>query len=262
MSAALITGASSGIGLVFAEELARQNKNLVLVARSGNKLEQIADKLQSESSIIVKTIPQDLTENNAVDRIFTQLETENITIDFLINNAGFGDYGLFSQTEWSKQEKMIQLNILALVELVHKYLPIMIDRGSGKIINVASIAAFQSMPYVSVYAATKAFVLNFTEALWAENQNTGVKFLALCPGPTKTEFFNQAGWQQFSANSSEYNNADDPLEVVKIALQDIDLPKSHSVPGQFLNQLVTNLPRFLPREILLKFVEQQFRPNS
>ncbi|MDJ0745292.1 MAG: SDR family oxidoreductase [Xenococcaceae cyanobacterium MO_167.B27] len=261
MSAALITGASSGIGTVFAQELAKRNKNLVLVARSEDKLQQIAEKLQAEYQIEIQTIKQDLTERNAVNNIFNQLESQQIEIDFLINNAGFGGYGSFPQTQWEDQQKMIQLNILALVELTYKYLPIMISNNSGRIINVASTAAFQPMPYLSVYAATKAFVLNFTEALWAENQNTGVKILALCPGPTKTEFFNEAGWKRFNSNSSEYQNADEPIEVVKTALQAIEEGKSYSVPGRFLNQVVTNMPRFFPREIITKIVEKEFRPK-
>ena len=262
MSATLITGASSGIGAVFAQELAKRNKNLVLVARSEDKLQQIAEKLQAKYQIEIQAIKQDLTEPDAVNKIFTKLESQQINIDFLINNAGFGEYGSFNQTKWETQQRMIQLNILALVELTHKYLPIMIGNNYGRIINVASTAAFQPMPYLSVYAATKAFVLNFTEALWAENRNTGVKILALCPGPTKTEFFNEAGWERFYTNSSEYKNTfDEPSEVVKTALKDIEKGNSYSVPGRFLNQVITNIPRFLPREMIAKLVEREFRPT-
>ncbi len=257
MSAALITGASSGIGAVFAQELAKRNKNLVLVARSEDKLQQIAEKLQAKYQIEIQAIKQDLTEADAVNKIFTKLESQQINIDFLINNAGFGDYGSFNQSKWETQQRMIQLNILALVELTHKYLPIMIGKNYGRIINVASTAAFQPMPYLSVYAATKAFVLSFTEALWAENRNTGVKILALCPGPTKTEFFNEAGWERFSVNNSEYQNIDEPVEVVKTALKAIEKGNSYSVPGRFLNQFLINIHRFLPREMMVKFAERE-----
>ena len=262
MSAALITGASSGIGAVFAEELAKQTKNLVLVARSDQKLQQIAEKLQAKYQIEVQIIPQDLTEPEAVNHLFSKLETQQIEIDFLINNAGFGDYGAFSQTQWENQQKMIQLNVLALVELTHKFLPLMISNKQGKIINVASTAAFQAIPYLSVYAATKAFVLNFTEAIWAENQNTGVKIMALCPGPTKTEFFKEAGWKRYNSNSTEYQNADDPLEIVQTALKAIEEDKSYSVPGKFLNQIITKVSRFFPRDMITKFVEKEFRPKA
>ena len=261
MSAVLITGASSGIGAVFAQELAKQNKNLVLVARSEDKLQQIAEKLQAKYQVEIQVIKQDLTEADAVNKIFTKLESQQINIDFLINNAGFGDYGSFNQSKWETQQRMIQLNILALVELTHKYLPIMISNNYGRIINVASTAAFLPMPYLSVYAATKAFVLNFTEAVWAENQNTGVKILALCPGPTKTEFFNAAGWERFSTNSSEYKNTDEPAEVVKTALKALEKENSYSVPGRFLNQVTTNMSRFLPRKMIAKIVEREFRPT-
>ncbi|MBD2200036.1 MULTISPECIES: SDR family NAD(P)-dependent oxidoreductase [Calothrix] len=261
MSAALITGASSGIGAVFAQELAKQNKNLVLVARSEEKLQQIAATLQAQYPISIQIIKQDLTEADAVNQIFSKLESQQINIDFLVNNAGFGEYGAFTQTQWERNQKMIQLNILALVELTYKFLPSMIRNNYGRIINVASIAAFQPMPYVSVYGATKAFVLSFTEALWAENQNTGVNILALCPGSTKTEFFQEAGWGQYSTNSSAYQNADEPLTVVKIALKAIEQGNSYSVPGNFVNQIIVNIPRLLPRKMTAKFVEQSFRPN-
>ena len=261
MQAALITGASSGIGAVFARELAKQNKNLVLVARSEEKLQQIAEKLQAKYQIKIKAIKQDLTEADAVNKIFTKLESQQISIDFLVNNAGFGEHKAFNQTKLACHQKMIQLNILALVDLTYKCLPIMIANNYGRIINVASIAAFHPMPYLSVYGATKAFVLNFTEALWAENRNTGVKILALCPGPTKTEFFNVAGWERFSTNSSEYQNIDRPSEVVKTALKAIEKGNSYSVPGRFFNQVITNIPRFLPREMMVKLIEREFRPT-
>lgn len=261
MPAALITGASSGIGAVFVQELAKRNKNLVLVARSEEKLQQIEEKLQAKYQIEIQAIKQDLTEADAVNKIFTKLESQQISIDFLVNNAGFGEHGSFNQTKWERHQKMIQLNILTLVDLTYKCLPIMISNNYGRIINVASTAAFHPMPYLSVYAATKAFVLNFTEALWAENRNTGVKILALCPGPTKTEFFNTAGWERFSTNSSEYKNIDEPSEVVKTALKAIEKGNSYSVPGRFLNQVITNMPRFLPREMIAKLAEREFRPT-
>ena len=261
MPSALITGASSGIGAVFVQELAKRNKNLVLVARSEEKLQQIEEKLQAKYQIEIQAIKQDLTEADAVNKIFTKLESQQISIDFLVNNAGFGEHGSFNQTKWERHQKMIQLNILTLVDLTYKCLPIMLSNNYGRIINVASIGAFHPMPYLSVYGATKSFVLNFTEALWAENRNTGVKILALCPGPTKTEFFNAAGWERFSTNSSEYKNIDEPAEVVKTALEAIEKGNSYSVPGRFLNQVITNIPRFLPREMTAKLVEREFRPT-
>ncbi|MEL6393832.1 MAG: SDR family oxidoreductase, partial [Bacteroidota bacterium] len=159
MKTALITGASSGIGAEFARQLAAKKRDLVLVARSQDKLNEIAEQLQRQHSIRAHVISQDLTEPGAAASIARQVEELGIVIDLLINNAGFGDYGSFSESVLERQTGMIQLNITALVELTHAFLPKMLERQQGGIINVSSIAGFQPMPYWSVYAASKAFVL-------------------------------------------------------------------------------------------------------
>src|SRR4028119_925016 len=194
MTTALITGASAGIGAAFAQELAARQTNLVLVARSEVKLQQLAQQLQEQYKIQVDVIVQDLTEPKAAKTVFDIVTEKGLTIDLLINNAGFGEYGDFAELNGEQQVKMIQLNILALVDLTHHFLPGMRQRRSGGIINMSSVAAFQPMPYFSVYAATKAFVLSFSEALWAENYRYGVHVLAVCPGPTETNFFQEAGF--------------------------------------------------------------------
>ncbi len=186
---ALITGASSGIGEAFARELASQKKNLVLVARSQDKLEQLATELEQQEQIQTLVIPQDLTEPKAGKLVYDKIKAQGWTIDLLINNAGFGDYGNFDDRSLDKQISMIQLNITVLTELTRLYLPEMKQRKKGGIINVSSIAGYQPLPYMSVYAATKAFVLSFTEALWAENKDSEVNILALCPGSYSIEFF-------------------------------------------------------------------------
>lgn len=156
MNTALITGASSGIGETFARELAAQNTNLILVARSQDKLDQLAQQLQTQHPIQAEVIVQDLTAPGACQSVFERVMQQGLQVDLLINNAGFGDYGNFTDRPLEKQVAMIQLNVTALVELTHLFLPGMKQRQSGGIINLASIAAFQPLPYISVYAATKA----------------------------------------------------------------------------------------------------------
>ena len=262
MPTALITGASSGIGAAFAQELASRQTDLVLVARSEDKLLQLAQQLHNQYQIQVEVLKQDLCLPAAANRVFEATAEKNITVDLLINNAGFGDYGAFHKSQLSKQLEMIQLNIIALVDLTYQFLPLMQQRGSGEIINVSSIAAFQGMPYMSVYAATKAFVLSFSEALWAENQGKGVKVLALCPGSTKTDFFNRAGFKKFSSGSTAFENSASTSEVVKEALKALDKGSSQVVTGGLPNQLVYNLSRFLPKGVWLKMIDQQFRPDK
>lgn len=258
MKTALVTGASSGIGAAFAKELANRQNNLVLIARSQDKLEQLAQQLQQQHQIKVEIIVHDLSVPGAASSVYDQITQKRVTIDTLINNAGFGDYGKFNERQLSRQVEMIQLNITTLVELTYLFLTPMQHRGSGSIINVASIAGFQPLPYLSVYAATKAFVLSFTEALWAENQNTGVDILALCPGPTESQFFEVA---DFPASFDRQNKGGyiSASEVVQEALKALEKHHSTVVTGGLNNQIIVNIPRVLPREFLLKAVEQQFR---
>ncbi|NEP77145.1 MAG: SDR family oxidoreductase [Okeania sp. SIO3C4] len=258
MKTALITGASSGIGEIFAKELASRKNNLVLVARSEDKLQQLANKLQSQYQIQADVIVQDLTAPGATNSVFETVFQKGLTIDLLVNNAGFGDYGNFTERPLEKQVNMIQLNITALVELTHLFLPRMQQNKSGAIINVSSIGGFQPLPYMSVYGATKAFVLSFSEALWAENQDSGVKILALCPGPTESEFFQTAEFPK-SAGGSSMSKLTPAEEVVKDALQALEKNQSNVVTGGFLNQVIVNMSRLFPRETLISAVEKQFR---
>lgn len=258
MENALITGASSGIGAKFAKELAARKSNLILVARSQDKLQKLAENLQKEFQIQVEVLIQDLTVPQASQSIFDEVFRKGLTVDLLINNAGFGDYGAFTERPLQKQVDMIQLNITALVELTSLFLPLMQKRKRGGIINVSSIAAYQPLPYLSVYAATKAFVLSFTESLWAENKETGVNILALCPGPTESNFFEVAEFpSSFSNNgNSKYTPAE---EVVQDALKALEKNQPNIVTGGLGNQVIVNLPRFLPRDTILNAVEKQFK---
>jgi short-subunit dehydrogenase len=178
----------------------------------------------------------------------------------LINNAGFGDYGDFAERDGERQLNMIQLNIMALVDLTHKFLPLMRQRRSGSIINVSSIAGFQPMPYLSIYAATKAFVLSFSEAIWAENKDYGVKVLVVCPGPTETDFFTEAKFPETLANTN--NQIATPEEVVQDALQGLEKGDSTVVSGGLGNKIIVNMHRFLPRESLVSAIAKQFKNNS
>jgi short-subunit dehydrogenase len=257
MKTALITGASSGIGAAFAKELANRPMNLVLVARSREKLEQLAADLATRHSIAIEIIVQDLIAPNAGQLVYDTLSAKGITVDLLVNNAGFGDYGVFSDRDLPRQLEMIQLNITVLVALTHLFLRPMLDRGTGDIINVASIAGFLPMPYLSVYAATKAFVLSFSEALWAEAKDQGVNILALCPGPTESAFFKVA---RFPSALDRGSPRLVPAEkVVQAALQALDRQRSNQVTGGFANQVLVNLARFLPREAIVSLVEKQFK---
>lgn len=258
MKTALITGASSGIGTAFAQELAMRQINLILVARSQNKLYQLAEKLQHQVPIKVEVIVQDLTEQQAAKKVYDTITEKGLNVDFLVNNAGCGDYGAFTQRELSRQAEMIQLNIVALVELTYLFLSEMQQRGTGNIINVASIAGFQPLPYLSVYAATKAFVLSFSEALWAENKGRNINILALCPGPTDSNFFEAADFPDSFTNKNN-GSLTSAKEVVKDALKALENRKSNTVPGGISNQFIVNSSRFLPRELLINIIEKKIR---
>ncbi len=192
---ALITGASRGVGLQIAVIMAAKNMNLVLVARSEDALNSIKTMLENQYGVDVHIIVKDLTEKNATYDIFKQVEDKNIEIDYLINNAGFGEYGYFESGDWGRFRQMIELNIMALTHLCHLFLPQMLKRNRGRILNVASTAAFQPGPMMAVYFASKAYVLHFSEAIRNEVKNRGVSVTALCPGPTRTDFMEDSNFK-------------------------------------------------------------------
>lgn len=192
MNATLITGASSGIGEVFARKLAARGRNVLLVARSEDKLITLCNELGRSNSIRAQYVALDLSRPDAAEQLFAETEKRGLTIDLLVNNAGFGSMGDFSKLELARELNMIDLNIKSLVELTYKFLAPMRERRQGAIINVASTAGFQAVPFMATYAATKAFVLSFSEALWEENRPHGIKVMALCPGVTETNFFEAA----------------------------------------------------------------------
>jgi uncharacterized protein len=263
MPLALITGASMGIGEVFARQLADRGYDLILTARSEDKLQAIATDLRGEG-VRVQVIPGDLTDAALRQRLFVQ----SGAIDLLINNAGFGDYGPLADVDRLNQQTMIQLNILALVDLTQLILPGMLKRQSGAIINVASIAAFQPMPYLSVYAATKAFVLSFSEALRAETRSQGIKVQCLCPGATDTNFAAVSGLDRAFAKADDnppskaQPGVADADSVVRQSLAALDRDKSIVITGGIGNRLVAGLSKVTPAETIAKFVEGVFRPKQ
>lgn len=257
MPTALITGASGGIGKCFAQKLAAKNTNLIIVARSEDKLNALAQELQQQYKINVEVIVKDLTEASAAREVFDATQAKGLTVDLLINNAGFGDYGEFAQTDGDRQIQMIQLNNVVLVDLTHKFLPQMRERGSGSIINVSSIAAFQPIPYLSVYAASKAFVRSFSEALWAENRQYGVRVLVVSPGPTETNFFEEANFPPALARNAKSMST--PEEVVDEAMKALENGNAAVVVGGIVSKFITTLSNIVPRETLLNVLEKQFK---
>ena len=258
MTTALITGASSGIGETFARELAAKNNDLILVARSQDKLDLLATELSGKYQIKTTVITQDLTEPAAGQAVFDAVTAQGLTVDLLINNAGFGDYGAFSDRPLSKMMAMVQLNISAVVELTGLFLPLMLARREGAILNLSSIAGFQPIPYMSVYAATKAFVLSFSEALWSENKDLGVKIMAVCPGPTESKFYDRADFPDSATGLNGMTMAS-AEKVVKESLQALEKGQSNVVAGGFANQIIVNLPRLVPRDLLVDVVGKQFK---
>jgi len=190
---ALVTGASSGIGRELAKLLAREGHDVVLVARRRDRLEELARELAARHGVSARAIAKDLEDPASPAEIFEELETEVISVDILVNDAGLGIYGQFSKTDLARQLAVIQVNLVALTNLTGLFLPGMVSRQKGKVVNVSSTAAFQPGPYMAVYYATKAYVLSFSEALAEELAGTGVSVTALCPGPTVTEFQEGAG---------------------------------------------------------------------
>ncbi|KZY40792.1 short-chain dehydrogenase [Oleiphilus sp. HI0050] len=192
MNYILITGASAGIGEVFAEQLAAQGHNLILTARREERLQALASKLESQYKISTQIITADLSDSNGAETLASKIINEGWALNGLINNAGFGDRGAFTELSLDRQLQMIQLNVTSLVDLTHRLIPKLSQQSNSFIINVASTAAFQAGPNMAIYYATKAFVLSFSEALYEELKGQGIAVSTLCPGATASEFASEA----------------------------------------------------------------------
>jgi short-subunit dehydrogenase len=253
MNTTLITGASSGIGAAFARKLAARGRNVLLVARSEDKLITLCNELGRLTSIRAQYLALDLEQPDAAAQLFEETQKRELEIEMLVNNAGFGSMGDFSKLDLNRELEMLQLNIKALVDLTHRFLLPMRERKSGTIINVASTAGFQGVPYMATYAATKAFVLSFSEALWDENRLHGVHVMALCPGVTETNFFEAA-----KIDRPPMRIVQTPEEVVEAALRGLSRKKSVVISG-WANWLTVEAERFVPRKTVTKVAGKALR---
>jgi uncharacterized protein len=253
---ALVTGASSGIGAVFARELARRGADLILVARSGGKLAALADELSASHGVAADIAVADLAEPLAASELADSLRARDLQIDIVVNNAGFGLFAPVYEADAAVLADMVRVNVGALVDLTRLYLPGMVERDRGAIINVGSTAGFQPVPYMAVYGATKAFVLSFTEALWAETRGTGVRVTALCPGSTDTGFFEVAG------EDAQVGHRIAPDRVVHAAFRALDRRSSTVVTGGLESWMLTNSSRLAPRQLVARMAERTMRPNK
>ena len=247
---ALITGASLGIGLEFARLAADDGYNLVLVARDEKKLMDVAQELATRYGVNVRIFARDLSDVAGCDEIVAELEKTGISISLLINNAGYGLYGAFSDASLNDTLSMMRLNMLSLTSLTRLLLPSMLSRGDGKILNIASVAAFMPGPNMAVYYASKAYVLSFSEALSSEVRGTGVTVTALCPGPTQTGFEKRAGLGGSRLFKGSLATAHD---VAVLGYKGVMTGKRLVIAGT-QNRLFTTLVRILPRALVLFLV--------
>jgi short-subunit dehydrogenase len=244
----LVTGASMGIGAAFARELSRIGATLVLVARSKDRLDELAKELES-----AHVIAEDLSRPGAARRVFDSVTALGLDVDVLINNAGFGLYGPFAELSIEAQREAIDLNVSALVELTHVFLP-MLERRQGGVIQLASTGSFQPVPYLAVYAATKAFVLSFSEALWAEYRSRGVRVLALCPGATESAFFARSG------EGAAFGKKAPAEDVVRLGLKAFRANRASVVHGTG-NYLTVLISRIATREFTAKLSGRLMKPR-
>jgi short-subunit dehydrogenase len=250
---ALVTGASAGIGEVFARRLAERGMHLVLSARREDRLRALARHLRAAHGVRAEIVPLDLAEPGAPVRLWRQA-AHGREIHLLVNNAGFGAQGRFDQLPLQRQSDMVRLNCTALLELTRLALPDMRARGAGAVINVSSIAAFQPIPDLATYAATKAFVLSLSQALWTESREAGVRVLALCPGRTPTEFQAVAG----TGAAEGTFGVRTPEQVVAAALRALERGDSYVVPGTE-NHLASWLVRLLPHSTVGRVLRRLVR---
>ena len=252
---ALVTGASSGLGAEFARQLARRGSNLILVARSTDRLRALAAEIEQTRPVRVEVLPADLADRSAVAAVAEHVRGR---VHLLVNNAGLGTYGPFVDTD--RDYEQILVNNAALVALTRALLPDMLDRHAGGVLNVASTIAFQPGPYQAVYAATKAFVLSFTEALRVETRASGVRVLALCPGPVQTGFLTALGDDR-AAHTAIYSRLDRADRVVTVGLRALDRDRGIAIPGT-RNTLLAWGPRFTPRTVTARISGRLLRPAT
>lgn len=255
---ALVTGGSSGIGLEFARALAARGADLVLVARSEGRLREAADTLSAEHGVRVETLSADLSESGSVERVVSGVEALGRRVDFLVNNAGSGHYGRFAEGPGPGEVwREVSLNVAAAAGLTRAFLPGMLRRGEGAVVNLCSTAAFQPVPYMATYGAGKAFVLSFSEALWAECHGTGVRVLAVCPGAVETDFW--ADWGGRDPRRYNYlTGIGSPREVAEAGIVALDSGRGLVVPG-LRDRVLARLVTLAPRAFVARASEQMNR---
>jgi len=252
MTYTLITGASGGIGYALAKEFAAKKHNLILVARSNDKLLNISQEIGSKFGIDIVVISADLIKENAAQEVFDKTIKRSLTVDILVNNAGFGDYTLFHSSDWSKQKRMIDLNVTAVADFTYLFGNEMKKRGYGRILNVASMAGFFAIPYFGTYCATKAFVLNFSLAVNEELRGTGVSVTALCPGPVDTGFENAANLKYTKLFMTGAYSAE---KIAKAGYRAVMKEKAVQYGG-FVVALLNFASRLLPRTLVTKIAKK------
>jgi short-subunit dehydrogenase len=244
-STALVTGASSGLGKEFASQLAARGHDLVLVARSRDRLEAVAEEITRAHGVKAHVVVRDLAQPDAGRAVARELADRSLTVDLLVNNAGFGTAGRFEEIAAERDHDMLMVNVVALVDLTHALLPGMLERGTGAVLNVGSTAGYQPSPYLTVYSASKTFVLNFSLALRQEYRGRGIRVTALCPGPVETRFFEVIG----TRNAAVAGSFTTPEPVVRSALKALDRDRAYVTPG-FGNAVMAHLNPRRPRTLV------------
>ncbi|HMS66227.1 MAG TPA: SDR family oxidoreductase [Ignavibacteria bacterium] len=247
----IITGATSGIGLEFAKVYAGLNYNIVAIGKDQSKLISLKSELEGKFSIKVDTVLADLSNTEDVLKLSEYVDSLNTGIDILINNAGTGVYGEFKDTDFTKELSMINVNVVALSYITKIILNKMIRRGEGKILNVASTAAFKPGPLMSVYYATKAYVLSFSEAVACEIKDTGISLTVLCPGPVKTKFLKESSGNKLKF--IDYEKMSDPEEVAVAGMKALERNELVAIPG-FRNKLNALIVKFIPSKVLMNII--------
>ena len=261
MKVSLITGASSGIGEAFARRLAAEKHNLVLVARTEKKLHELCDELMLQHNIMAHYVVLDLSEPDADRELLEETDRHGFAVDWLINNAGFGSVGDFATLDIERELQIIDLNVRSLVALTNRYLAGMRERRAGTIVNVSSTAGFQPIPFMATYAATKAFVSSFSEAIAEENRPYGIQVLALCPGSTKTNFFAASNIER----PVQFKGQQLAEHVVETAMRAVKSRRTKVVSG-FANKIGAILGNYVPtaisRRIVAKSLRSRFQDNK
>jgi len=258
---ALVTGASSGIGYELARLFAKDGKNIVVVARSRDKLEGLKGDLEKAHGTKVRVLPKDLSDPKSPQEIFSELEKEGINVDVLVNNAGFAVYGKFSDSDWQKEAEMLQVNIVSLTQLTKLFLKKMVEKKSGKIMNISSGVGFMPSPWFSMYGGTKHYVLGFSNAIATELKGTGVSVTCFCPSVTKTLFYERANAENSKALKSGALVMD-AATAARLAYRALEKGKTTAAAGLRMSIMIFVGVRLLPRSMLCSFSNSVLQPEN